>query len=158
MAGKKPEQRRRLQHAGAQGIGDAHVAGARRRDQAGDAERRIGAQSGRIAVFIVQTAQKRMHALQTLQGFQIDAIVAHRQVRSFDQRKTQIAREKNMLEIGFVVRPWRQQRDQRRFAIGGRERGKLLLQRAEKIGQSLHAERAKNVFVQRRDDERFCTA
>ncbi len=105
---QKAEQRRRLEHAGAQRIGDQHIARARRRDQAGDAERRVGAQGGRIAVFIVETAQESVDALQSLQGFQIDTIVAHRQIRSFDQREAQIAREKNMLEIGFVVRPRRQ--------------------------------------------------
>ncbi len=58
-----------------------------------------------------------------------------------------------MLEIGFVVRPRRQQCDQRRFAIGGRQRGDLLLQGAEKVRQPLHAEGAKDVFVQGRHDE-----
>ena len=94
-----------------------------------------------------------MHALQSLQGLQIDAIIAHGKIRTFDERVTQIAGEQNMLEISFVVRTRGQKRDHRRLAVGRRQRRQLLLQSAEKICQPLHAEGAENVFVQRRDDE-----
>ncbi len=150
---QKAEQPRRFENAGAQRIGDQHIARARCRDQAGDAEGRVGAQGGRIAVLVVETAQEPVDELQSLQCFQIDPVVAHRQIRSFDQREAQIARQKNMLKIGFVVRPRRQQGDQRLFPIGGRERSELLLQRAKKISQPLHAQGAKDIFVQGRYDE-----
>ncbi len=67
--GQKAQKRRRFKNAGAERIGDQYVARARRRDQAGDAEGRVGAQGGRIAILIVEPAQQRVDALQTLQGF-----------------------------------------------------------------------------------------
>src|SRR5258707_10341537 len=93
-----------------------------------------------------------MHALQSLQGLQIDAIIAHGKIRTFDERVTQITGEQNMLEISFVVRTRGQKGDHRRLAVGGRQRRQLLLQSAKKIRQSLHAEGTENVFVQKRYD------
>jgi hypothetical protein len=45
---------------------------------------------------------------------QVDAAVAHHQIRALDQRETQVACEIGVLEIGFVVGARRQQHDQRR--------------------------------------------
>jgi hypothetical protein len=49
-AGQESGQRRRLEQAAAERVGDQHIAGAHGLQQAGNAERRIAAQFERIAV------------------------------------------------------------------------------------------------------------
>ena len=71
--------------------------------------------------------QKFMHALQSLQGFQIDAVITHGEIRAFDERVTQITGEQDMLEISFVVGTRGQKRDHRRLAVGRRQGRQLLL-------------------------------
>ena len=58
-------------------------------------------------------AQHRMHALQSRERLQPHAAVAHRQVAAFHERKSEIAREVRMLEVGFIERPGRQQHRKR---------------------------------------------
>jgi hypothetical protein len=85
-------------------------------EQAGHAERRVAAQFERVAIAVVLAAQDDMHALQAAQGLQVDRVAAHRQVLPLDQRKAEVAGQVGVLEIGFVVRPGRQQHDVRRLA------------------------------------------
>ena len=58
-----------------------------------------------------------MHAAQAGQRPKINLVVADREILPFNQRITQIARKIGVFEIGFVVRPRRQQNDQRRTPI-----------------------------------------
>ena len=102
MAGKKPEI------AGDSSTPEPRALAIRRcprarAESARHPQRGIGAQRRGITVFIVQAAQHHMHALETFAEFSNRRAVAHREIRAFDQREAQVAREKNMLEISFVV-------------------------------------------------------
>ena len=97
------EERRRLDRAGAERIGNRDVAGARRLDEAGHAEDGIRAQFQRVAPGIVHAADDHIHALQALEGFQEDAAVAHGQIVALDQLVAEIAREVGVLEIRLGI-------------------------------------------------------
>jgi hypothetical protein len=79
-AGQESRQRRRLEQAAAERVGNQHIAGAHRLQQAGNAERRIAAQFERIAVVVVEPAQDGVHAAQAAERPQVDALAAHRQI------------------------------------------------------------------------------
>jgi hypothetical protein len=87
------------------------VAGTHGLQQARNAERRIAAQFERVAVVVIQPAEQRMYTPQAAECSEVDAIAAHRQVLSFDQGKTEIARQIGVFEVGFVVGSRRQQDD-----------------------------------------------
>src|SRR5262249_46326654 len=73
--------------------------------------------------------------------------------RSLYKSKAQIAGEEDMLEVSLVVRPRRQERDDRRLTIGGRQRCQPLLQCAKETGEPLHSERAEQPSIHRRNEE-----
>ena len=54
-----------------------------------------------------------MHALQALQGFEVELLVAHQQVAALHQGQAQVARQIGVLKIGFVVGAGREQGDVR---------------------------------------------
>ena len=142
------------EQAAAQCVGDDHPAGARHVEQAGHAERRFAAQFERVAIAVVLAAQDDVHPLQAAQGFQVHRVAAHRQILPFDQRVAEVARQVGMLEIGFVVRPRRQQHDMRRLvALDRGERRQALLLVAEEIGDMLDAQVAEHFREDARHDE-----
>ena len=75
----------------------------KRLQQTRHAQDRIVAQFQRIAKIVIDPAQNDVDLFQAAQGFQIDAIVAHRQVLSFDQHIAQIARQVTLLKIRLVA-------------------------------------------------------
>ena len=115
IGGRNAEQRRRLEDAHAERIGDEHVSRAPRLHEARHAERRVGPQLERIAVVVVETAEDRVDRPQPGDGLQEDAIVAHREVAALDEREPEVPREIRVLEVGLVVRSRREQHDVRRI-------------------------------------------
>jgi hypothetical protein len=138
--GQEAGQPRRLQYAAAQGVGHQHAAAAHGVEQAGHAEGGVGAQFQRVAEVVVQAPQHRVHALQAAEGLEVEGGVAHRQVVAFHQREAQLARQVQVLEVGFVEAPRGQQHHQRRLAVGRGAVGEGFLQGAEVTGQVLHAQ------------------
>jgi hypothetical protein len=101
---------RRLDHARAQRIGERNGARARGLDQAGDAERGIGAQLERVGEGAVEAAQQHVHRPQAGQGLDRDGAVARHQVTALDQRHAEHARQIDVLEVGRRQRTRRQHR------------------------------------------------
>ena len=93
-----------------------------------------------------------MHTPQAAERSEIDAIAAHRQVLSFDQGKTEIARQIGVFEVGFVVGARRQQDDQRRFAGTRGPVGETVLQLAEERGEMLDVQVAELLGKNAADD------
>ena len=102
--GQKGEERRGLDRAGAERIGDRDVARARRFHESGHAEEGIAAQFQRIAAGVVHAADDHVHRLQALERFQENPPVAHREIAALHQLVAEITREVGVLEIGFGVR------------------------------------------------------
>ena len=95
-----------------------------------------------------------MHALQALQGLEVELFAAHREVFGLYERQAQVAREVGVLEVGFVVGAGREQGDVRRFALGHRAAGlEAFDQGLVGGGQALHGQRFKGFGEQARDDE-----
>ena len=147
------EQCARLEHAGAERVGEHHRAAARAIGEAGNAERRVGTQLERVAVVVVLAAQDRVHALQPFDGLQPDAAIAHREVAAFDEREAEVAREQRVLEVGFVVRARREQHDLRRSVATRRPAQQRVAQRGEERREALHMQLAKHLRKDARDDE-----
>ena len=151
--GQVAEQRAGLEHAGAEGVGEQHVAAPRAFGEAGDAERRIGAQLERIAVVVVLPANDGVDTLQPVDRLQPDAIVAHREVAALDEREAEIARQQRVLEVGFVVRAGREQHDARRPVAARCPAQQGRAQRLEESRQMLHRQLAKHLRKDARDDQ-----
>ena len=100
---------RRFDHAAAQRIGQHHAAGAHRLHQPRHTQRAVAAKLQRIAEVAVHAAEDGRDALQAGQCFQKHFAIAHRQVVALHKRQAQVMRQIDMFEIGFVVRPRRQQ-------------------------------------------------
>ena len=101
---QKGEQRRCFHRAGAERIGDRHIARARRLHQTRHAEDGIAAQLQRIAPGIVHAADDHVHRLQALERFQKNAPVAHGEIVALDERIAEVAREVGVLEIRLGIR------------------------------------------------------
>ena len=113
---------RRLDDAGAQRIGELDAAAARRFDQAGDAQRRIGAQFQRVDEGAVEAAQQHVYRPQPGQSLQRYLAVAGHQIATLDQRHPQCPGEVDVLEIGRRQRAWRQHRHVGLGDVGRRQR------------------------------------
>ena len=149
----EPHPRRRFEHPAAERIGDRHLAGADRADQAGHTQRRIGAQFHRIAKIIIEPPQDGVHAAQSAQGLQEQGVAAHRQVMALYQRQPELPGKISVLEVGLVERAGREDDCQRRFALG-RVAQQILALRDENAAERPHAE----VVVQLRKDARHDVA
>ena len=135
--------RARLDHAGAERIGDHDGAVAHRLHQPGHAEARTRVQLERIGEVGIEPAQQHFGALEAGHGADEDAVVAHRQVLAFDQQEAEIAREIGVLEIGLVHRSRREHADA--GIVLAVERGQLRLERLEERREPLDLERAIDV-------------
>ena len=136
---------RRLDHAGAQGIGERDGAGARGLDQAGDAERGIGAQLERIGERAVEAAQQHVHRAQAGQGLDRDLAIARHQVAAFDQRHAEHAREVDMLEIGRRQRARRQHRHVGLRHAGRRHGEQRIVPAVDERPEVAHRDRAEGL-------------
>src|ERR1035437_2299468 len=83
-AGKKGHDRGRLNHTASQCVRHLHISSDDSVDEAGHAEKRIAPQFERIAKAIVHTTQNHIDLLQSVDGLEIYAASAHRQVRSLN--------------------------------------------------------------------------
>jgi hypothetical protein len=109
--GQERQKRRAFHQAGAERVGDRNLPSASRFNEARDAEQRLTAQGERIAVSVVHAAQNHVHRAQAIEGLEEDSTVAHGKVTALDQREAQQPRHIGVLEVGFVPRTGRQQRD-----------------------------------------------
>ena len=151
-AGPEGTQARALEHAGAGRVGQHQLAGAHRLHQAGHAQRRVRAQLQRVEPLVVDPAQQHMHLLQPAERLQIEPVAAHRQVRALHQRDAEVAGQEDMLEVGLVARPRRQQRDAR-VRPGRAVAQQALDHRAEGRGHPLHLQRAEGLGKLLADDQ-----
>ena len=118
QARQKPEQRPRLQYAGARHVGDDDAVLAQHVDQAGHAEMRRRIEFERIEKIRIDPAQQHVEPLQAGNGADVDAVAADGEVVALDQEKAEIARQGGVFEIGFAEGARRQQPDPRLVAVG----------------------------------------
>ena len=130
-------QRRGLRDAGAQRVRDRDLPVARRLQQPGHAQQRLGPQLQRIAVVVVEAAQDHVHRVQPAQRLEEHAPVAHGQIAALDQRVAEVLRQERLLEVGRVVRAGGQQHDARVLAAVRRQRRQRVAQRPEERRQPL---------------------
>ncbi len=146
------QQRSRFQKARARRIGHQHIAGTDRLQQAGHAQPRIGPQLHRVQERVVEPFQQAVHRLQPAQGFQVHALVAHREVAALHQSQAEVARQVGVLEIGFVVGARGEQRN-----VGVGPGAALLLhavdQRAVGAGQALDVQALEGLRKQPRNGQ-----
>ncbi len=104
--------------AGAQGIGNDHIARPIGVEDAGHAERGILAEDQRIDEIIVDAAVDHVDALEARGGAGIDDIVVDQEVAAFHQLDAHLAREEGVLEEGGVEHAGREHRDRDVVVIG----------------------------------------
>jgi hypothetical protein len=151
-AGQEAEQRGRFEERRARHVGHQHVAGANRLQQAGHAERGIGAQLQRVEELVVQPLDEAVHRAQALQRLEVQALVAHREVAALDQRHAEIPREVRVLEVGLVVRAGREEGDVGRNA-GRAHALQAVHHGAVGGGQALHVQRLEGLRKLPRDGQ-----
>ena len=92
-----------------------------------------------------------MHGLQALQGFEVQLLVAHRQVIALHQTQAQVAGQVGVFEIGFVVGAGGEQGDVCRSACRT-ARFDAVDQGSIGFGQALHGKGLKGLRKLARDD------
>ena len=97
--------------AGAEGIGDRHVAGAISIEQTGAAQRGVGAEDQRIAEVVVDAAIDDVDALEAVSGAHVDDIVVRDEVAAFHEVDAHLAGEISVLEVGGIEDARREQHD-----------------------------------------------
>ena len=127
IAGNVGVERLVVGEPGADRVGERHVAGAVRVQQAGDAEMRVGPERQRIEEVVVHAPVDDVDAPQAGRRPHVDDVVVHQQVAAFDERDAHLAREERVLEVGGVADAGRQH-DERRV---GRDRRRQRAQRRE---------------------------
>ncbi len=107
-------------NAGADGVGQRHLAGAVRRKQSRNADHRIGAEGFRIQEIVVDAAIKHVYALRTPRGAHVHRVVLDEKVLAFDELDAHLLRQERMLEVRRVVCA---RREHRHFGLlgGGRD-------------------------------------
>ncbi len=104
------KEHRVFDHPGTQRVSHHQITGAHHFQQTRNPKTGVCAQLNRITEPVIHTTQQHVDALQTIQGFHPQATIAHHQVVTLNQRKTQVIRHIGVFKIGFVVRTWGQQR------------------------------------------------
>ena len=115
-------QRLVVGEAGADRVGNRHVAGAIRVQQARHAQVRIGPERQRIEEVVVHAAVDDVHAAQAGGRPHVDDVVVDEQVAAFDERDAHLAREKRVLEIRGVADARREHDEGRVGDVGARAR------------------------------------
>src|SRR6185312_14021367 len=95
------------------------LAGAVGCEEPGYAERRVGPESARVEVVIVDAPVKHMNSLCAAGGPHVNRIVLDDEVLPLDQFDAHLLRQKSMLEIRRVVGPGRKHRDLGTIPTGG---------------------------------------
>ena len=88
--------------AGAEGVGDGDIAGTVGVEEAGAAERGVGAEDERIDEVVVDAAVDDVDALEAVGGAHVDDVVVGDEVAAFDQLDAHLAGEVGVLEVGGV--------------------------------------------------------
>ncbi|RMS07808.1 hypothetical protein ALP75_204675 [Pseudomonas syringae pv. actinidiae] len=102
-----------IRNAGADGIGQHHIAGAIGRQQARNAQHRIRVERQRIEKRVVEAAVDDIDSLGTVGGAHEHTVIADKQIGTFDQLDTHFASQKRVLEKGAVETPRREDHDAR---------------------------------------------
>jgi len=84
-------------------VGQQQVARPHRLHQPGHAQGGVGPQLQRVEPLVVQPFDEHVHRLQPMQGFEVQALVAHGEVVAFDQVQAQVARQVGVFKVRFVV-------------------------------------------------------
>ena len=146
----KAQQGTGLQKARTRRIGQQHIATAHRLQQAGHPQRGVSAQLQRIEPVVIHALEQSVHALQALQGFEVELFLAHQQITALHQAQAQVAGQVSVLKIGFVVGPGREQGDMRIAPARG-----ALADAAQQalvgLGHLLHAHGGKSIGKLARD-------
>ena len=150
QGGQETQQRGRLQKSRTRRIRHQHIAGPNGLQQARHAQGGVRAQLQRVQVLIVHPLEQAVHRHQTLEGLEVQALVAHDQVAAFHQRQAQVARQVGVLKIGLVVGPGSEQR-QMRLGPGRAHAFEAVHQCAVGAGQPLHAHGLKRLRKLARD-------
>ena len=129
---------RGLDHRRAGQIEHGHVAAAHHLDEAGDAELRLLAQLQRIAIIAVDPAVDHVDLDQPLERLEEDEIVAHGEIGTLHDGDAELARQKNVLEIGVVIGPRRQEHDLRRLRQAAADGSEARLPKLEKGLEPAH--------------------
>ena len=133
----------RFHQPAAQRVGHRHARLPHRLHQARRAGQRRTVELQRIALPVGHPTQENIDRHQATERLEIDPVVAHRQVATFDQRVAQIAGEVGVLEIGRARRPWALQSDAGIFPAR-RQPLEHAAEGDEKGGQSLDMALAKH--------------
>src|SRR3954471_1089868 len=99
QARQEPEQRSRLQYAGARHVGDDDAVLAQHIDQTGHAEMRGRIEFERIEKIRIDAAQQHVEPLQPRDGADMNAVAADGEIVTLDQEKAEIARQRGVFEI-----------------------------------------------------------
>ena len=110
-------QRPRLDHAGAEPVGDDDVLAPDSLDQPGHAQRRGGVELERVGEIAVDAPPDDVRTLEAGDGAHMHQPVAHDEVAALDQQEAEIAGEIGLLEIALVHLARRQQADARLRAL-----------------------------------------
>ncbi len=136
QARQEAQERVALDEARAERVADHDLARARGLQEARHADHRVRAQLERIAELGADPAHDEIDRLEALDGLQIHAVVADREVRALDDAEAEIAREVRVLEVILRFLPRRQEHRERRIAVA--EAQEALRERAEKAREPAH--------------------
>ena len=89
--------------AGADRVGQRHLAGAVGGEQARHAEHRIGAEGERIEEIVVDAAIDHVDALRTARGAHVHRVVLDEEILALDQLDAHLLRQERVLEVRRVV-------------------------------------------------------
>ena len=120
QVGHETEQRRGFGHAGAERVGDRHIALADRLDQARHAEPRAAFQLQRIGEIGIDAPPDHVGALEAGDGADMGLPVARDEIGALDQQEAEIAGEIGLFVIGLAIGAGRVQADARIGAVGQR--------------------------------------
>ena len=101
--GQVAQQRARFQRGRAGRVGQQQMARTQRLHQARHAQVGVGAQLERVQPLVVQGFDQHIDGLQPLDGFEIQALLAHRQVVALNQVQPQVARQVGVLKVAAGV-------------------------------------------------------
>ena len=141
-------QGRRFRDHRSKRVGERYVSGRSSRHETRDALQRVLAQEQRIAPGVGHATKKHVDLAQARERFQVNDLVAHREIAPLDELVAEVARHVGVLERALVARTGREQENARLMAVAlrsevfdhaphlGEERGDTLdVVVAEQIGQ-----------------------
>ena len=135
-------------HAGAERVGERHVAGAVHRQEARHAEEGIRAERQRVEEGVVHAAVDHVDALPAAGGAHVDVAVLHEEVGAFDQFHAHLLGEEGVLEVRAVVLARREHHDGRLAHFVGRRGAQGVEQQAGIVLDGQHGLRREQLRKQ----------